>query len=102
WDDLALAAGLFAKPGQQLPPSTGGATNNVIEDLDFDGYADLCVMVFMASYNYVQKCWLFDPAARTFVRNKELDAVIHMTIDRKRKVLTQAMRVSGPVYADNE
>jgi hypothetical protein len=101
WDDFTLAAGIFAKPGQKLPPSTGG-TFNVIDDLDFDGYADLCVVVFMSAYNYVQKCWLFDPAARTFVRNKELDAVIHMTIDRTRQVLTQSMRVSGPVYADNE
>jgi hypothetical protein len=98
-----LAAGIFKKPGQKMPADMSDATVwNVIEDLDFDGYADLCVVQLTGSYSYGQHCWMFDPATRTFVRHDELDELRFMQIDRRKKTITCRFRAGGPIYAKNE
>jgi hypothetical protein len=98
-----LAAGVFQKPGQKLPPDMSSTSVwNVIDDLDFDGYADLCVVTMTGSYGYGQHCWIFDPSARTFKRHDEFDYLSFMTIDRTSKKITCSFRAGGPIYAKNE
>ena len=35
----------------------------------------LCVVAMTGSYDYSQRCWLFDPKKRVFVRESDLDAL---------------------------
>lgn len=100
---LPLEAGVFCKPGQTLPKDMDGVTVwNRAEDLDFDDDTDLCVVTRTEGYLYDQMCWLFDASSRTFVRNDDLDALIFMTIDRKKKTLSNSIRSGGSVHHNNE
>src|SRR5262249_55737330 len=102
-DREPLEAGIFQKPGKKLPSDMSDpAVRNVIDDLEFDGYAELCMVVTAGAYNYSQKCWLFNRAARTFVRNEDLDPLIFVSIDRRNKKLTSSFRAGGPIYSKNE
>lgn len=86
-----------------MPPDMEDATIwNVTEDLNFDGAADLCVVSMTGAYNYSQLCWLFDTKSRTFVRHAEIDPIIFMGIDRKKKRLGSFFRAGGPIYEKNE
>lgn len=103
-DDLdpdVLQGGVFSKPGHPETDETKDSWNR-FEDLNFDQYADLCVVNMTGAYNYSQKCWLFDPATRKFVRNAELDDVIFMAVDRKKKTISNFMRAGGPHYMQAE
>jgi hypothetical protein len=97
----ALVAGVFFKPNEKPIDPVTESTWNVLEDLDFDGYADLCVVELTAAYNYMQQCWLFDPRARSFVRHEELDPLIFMKLDPKKKQIEISFRLSGPVYENS-
>lgn len=102
-DPEPLVAGTFRKPGQTLPKDVDdGPLWNVTDDLNFDGIADLCVVVMTGAYNYSQQCWLFDKKSRTFVRHREIDDLIFMTIDAKKKKLKSSFRAGGPVYESND
>jgi hypothetical protein len=49
-----------------VPPETG-AERIATTDLDFDGYADLALLNYVAMANSTSEYWRFDPAARRFV-----------------------------------
>lgn len=99
----SLSAGSFLKPGQKWPAEMEDHSSwNVTEDLNFDDVMDLCVVSMTGAYNYSQYCWLFDTKSRTFVRNKALEELIFMHVDRKKQKLTNSYRLGGPVYANNE
>lgn len=101
-DPQRLVAGSFHKPGQTLPQDADGPFWNLTRDLNFDGIVDLCVVVMTGAYNYSQQCWLFDKPSRTFVRHTDLDDLIFLQVDEKKKKLTSAFRAGGPIYENNE
>jgi hypothetical protein len=93
----ALEAGAMAKPGGrelsgEIPEGA------VLADYDFDGSLDLCVKQSFGAYNFSQRCWLFDPTARRFVRNAELETMQNIEIDVSKRMLASSWRVGGPVY----
>lgn len=69
-----------------------------LRDLNFDGFADLCVRSAMGAYNYGQVCYLFDPQQRAFKRYPKLDEVIWATLDVPKKRVASSLRIGGPLY----
>jgi hypothetical protein len=98
----ALAGGPFLKPSRPRPKDYDGNEWDHFLDMNFDGYADLCVVVLTGAYNYSQRCWLFDPTSRTFVREKTLDEIIFMTLHPDQKVIEAGYRAGGPTYFHGE
>ena len=63
------------KPGEnQLPPGTEMERLSTI-DLDFDGYADLAFLSYVAMANTRSEYWRYDPAARRFVHAGEFETL---------------------------
>jgi hypothetical protein len=98
-DELdAMMGGRLRKPGAELVEGWEGDDSCRLEDLDFDGWADLCLVEVFGSYSYSQRCWLFDPSTRTFRRAPELEPLTFATIDRAHRRLESARRMTGAVY----
>jgi hypothetical protein len=63
------------KPGENLlPPGTEVERLSTI-DLDFDGYADLAFLTYVAMANSSSEYWRFDPQARRFVHAGEFETL---------------------------
>ena len=101
-DPSPLWVGMVVLPGHHLPPEETASFPNVLEDLNFDGYVDLCLVEYSGAYNYSQKCWLFDPKARKFVRHPELSEVLFPKVDRSKQRLSSSIREGGPIYSRSE
>jgi hypothetical protein len=93
-----MMGGRLRKPGADVGDDWEGDDTCHLEDLDFDGWADLCLVEIFGSYNYSQRCWRFDPSARTFRREPDLDPLTFATVDRANRRLESSRRVMGPVY----
>lgn len=93
---------MFLKPGYQRPPDFGSPDWNLISDLNFDGYADLCVAEATGAHHYFQRCWLFDPVKRAFVREPSLDPLVFVKIDAQKKMLQSTRFAGGDVYVHTE
>jgi hypothetical protein len=89
-----LEGGRIAKPGRTA------VDGEMLEDLNFDGYRDLCIRAMSGAYNYSHVCWLFDPPSKRFRRYAKLDQHIYLTADPKTKRLVSAHRHSGPTYGE--
>ena len=99
-DELeALKGGRLRKPGADVGDTWDGDDTCRLEDVDFDGWADLCLVEIFGSYNYSQRCWRFDPSARTFRREPDLEPLTFATIDRANRRIESARRMTGAVYA---
>jgi hypothetical protein len=80
-----------------------GSRWNAILDLNFDGYADLCVDESSpGDHFYTQRCWLFDPDRRTFVREQALDPLIFVEVDEATKTLRSQRPAGGDVWVNTE
>lgn len=93
----SLDGGPIAKPGTAgtgFEPPDGG----VLADFNFDQHLDLCVKQAFGSYNFSQRCWVFDPATRRFVREAELEELQEIEIDKRSKTLRSSWRIGGPAY----
>lgn len=104
-ESSTLVAGAFTKAGHALPAGAMPPQNPIL-DMNFDGYADLCVAksgVQDRFYgNYVQRCWLFDPLRRTFVREQALDPLIYLKIDSANRKLISTRAVGVDHTATSE
>lgn len=98
-DRQPLGGAALNKPGHPVDPDVGSP--NVLADLNFDGWADLCWVDISGGRNYSQRCWLFDPKARRYVRNSELDHVTSVAIDPVKKTLKSHVPDQGS-YSDSE
>jgi hypothetical protein len=77
------------RPGenQVLPEAQAERLSTL--DLDFDGYADLALLSYVAMANSTSQYWRFDPAARRFVPAGELET---LTPDSAARELTHFNR----------
>jgi hypothetical protein len=97
----ALQAGIFQKPGRPKSPDVDVNINR-IEDLDFDGYNDMCVVRMLGANQYTQRCWLFEPKTQTFERNEDLEEFIWLSVNRDKKTLTSHERVDATISQTSE
>jgi hypothetical protein len=78
----------WLKPGHSLAPDAASdfaAFSSGLQDLNFDGYVDICSAADDMSER-PQLCWVFDPAMRIFVYHEELDSIPHLRVEGARLV----------------
>jgi hypothetical protein len=94
-----MMGGRLRKPGiDDGDDAWDGDGTSRLADLDFDGWADLCIVEVFGSYSYSQRCWRFDPSARVFRRAPELEPLTFATADRANRRIESARRVTGAIY----
>lgn len=70
-----------------------------VEDVNFDGYADLRIMKYLpGGANVPYFFWLFDPKTEKFVEAKEYEVVLSPQVDTRQKLLISRQRVSAAQY----
>jgi hypothetical protein len=75
----------------------------VVEDLDFDGYADLRLQEFLpASPNVPYLYWLYDPQTEQFVFNEALRVITLPEVDPDTQTLRSFTRVNALTYEVND
>lgn len=90
---LQVEAGLDAETPLAYPEAF------VIEDLNFDGYADLRLIAFLpAGANVPYLYWLFDPQQGLFVRNTQLEAITSPEVDVANQQLLSSWRAGAATY----
>jgi hypothetical protein len=88
-DPEPLAVGPIYKPETPKPATPDFTDLNRFIDMNFDGYADLCVVTTSELFpSYGQRCWLFDPGKRVFVREPALDPLVYMTLHPEKKMIS--------------
>lgn len=74
-------------------------SGHVIEDLNFDGYADLRVQEFLpASPNIPYLYWLFNPQTRQFEANAALGVITSPEVNTKTQTIRGFARVNAATY----
>ena len=74
----------------------------VIEDMNFDGYLDMRLMQFIsAGINIPYFCWLWDPAAQTFVYSEPLSAIASPSFDPETRLVYSSERDGASIYIEN-
>jgi hypothetical protein len=70
-----------------------------VEDVNFDGYADLRIMKYLpGGANVPYLFWLYDKNAKKFVEAKEFEVVLSPQVDSEKKELISRQRVSAAEY----
>jgi hypothetical protein len=70
-----------------------------VEDVNFDGYADLRIMKYLpGGANVPYFYWLFDPESQQFQESKALEVVVSPRVDVSRQELISQQRVSAAEY----
>ncbi|WP_145089303.1 hypothetical protein [Sporomusa sp. KB1] len=67
----------------------------IVEDMNFDGYADLKMMVSRGMANVYYTCWLWDQAKQNFVLHKELSELSSPRFDADSKTIFSHNRSSA-------
>ena len=68
----------------------------LIEDMDFDGFADMRIMAFApAGPNIPYICWLWDKGKKQFVHDAELSEITSLEVDHENKWITCSNRVNA-------
>ncbi|NEO85992.1 MAG: hypothetical protein F6J87_17310 [Spirulina sp. SIO3F2] len=74
-------------------------SGHVIEDLNFDGYADLRVQEFLpASPNIPYLYWLFNPTTRQFEANTALSIITTPEVNAETQTIRSFARVNANTY----
>ena len=82
-----------------LLPSGSEADALYVEDVNFDGYADLRVMEYLpGGANVPYFFWLYDPATSQFKRANAYEVVMSPEVDLVNKELISRQRVSASEY----
>lgn len=75
----------------------------VIEDLNFDGYADIRIVDFLpAAPNVPYICWVWDPKIRQYVYNPDLSAITSLEVDHENKLIYNFERASASEHFKND
>lgn len=70
-----------------------------VEDVNFDGYADLRIMKYLpGGANVPYFFWLYDKDTDKFVEAKEFEVVLSPQVDAQNKELISRQRVSAAEY----
>jgi hypothetical protein len=70
-----------------------------VEDVNFDGYADLRIMKYLpGGANVPYFFWLYDKETDKFVEAKEFEVVLSPQVDAQNKELISRQRVSAAEY----
>lgn len=70
-----------------------------VEDVNFDGYADLRIMKYLpGGANVPYFFWLYDKETDKFVEAKEFEVVLSPQVDAQKKELISRQRVSAAEY----
>ena len=59
----------------------------LVEDMNFDGYADLKMMTSRGLANVYYNCWLWDQAKQTFILHEELSQITSPRFDAATKTI---------------
>lgn len=82
-----------------LLPAGSEADALYVEDLNFDGYADLRVMEYLpGGANVPYFFWIYDPATAQFKRATAYEVVMSPEVDMVRQELISRQRVSASEY----
>jgi hypothetical protein len=102
-EPMPLHARHFLKPGHSRPSNADEDWDwNRFADMNFDGYADLCVVVRAGTWGYQQRCWLFEPHKRVFVREKALEPLIFMRLDPSTRTISSEGRIGFCEYVSTK
>jgi hypothetical protein len=70
-----------------------------VEDVNFDGFADLRIMKFLpGGANVPYYFWLYDKESKKFVEAKGFEVVLSPQVDSQNKELVSRQRVSAAEY----
>ncbi|MFA5507919.1 MAG: hypothetical protein WC423_20995 [Vulcanimicrobiota bacterium] len=70
-----------------------------VEDINFDGYADLRIMKYLpGGANVPYYFWLYDPSSDTFVEAKEYEVVLSPEVNAQSKELISRQRLSATEF----
>ena len=82
--------------GEDAQTFSRGELELLIEDMDFDGYADIRIMAFApAGPNIPYICWLWDKEKKQFVHGAELSEITSLEVDHENKWITCSNRVNA-------
>lgn len=71
----------------------------IVEDLNFDGYADIRINAFVtAGANRLEVCWLWTPKRKRFIYNHRLSELVNLDVDGENKMLESFTRVNAATY----
>ena len=87
--------------GADAQTTSRDAVELLIEDLNFDGFADIRINSFVsAGPNNTYICWLWDTEKDQFVYNKTLSEIIALKVDPKNKWLHSYSRINAATYRE--
>lgn len=70
-----------------------------VEDVNFDGFADLRIMKYLpGGANVPYLFWLYDPIEKKFVESKAFEVVMSPQVDSSQKMLISRQRSSAAEY----
>ena len=70
-----------------------------VEDVNFDGYADLRIMKYLpGGANVPYLFWLYNPETKQFEQSKAFEVILSPQVDRGAKVLISQQRVNAAEY----
>lgn len=60
----------------------------IVEDLNFDGYPDIRLLQYLPSDSNIPfYYWLYEPTSGKFIRNKSMEKITSLAIDRENRYL---------------
>jgi hypothetical protein len=84
---------------ESILPANSEVDALVVEDVNFDGYADLRIMEYLPGGSAVPFFyWLYKPATGTFARSDEFQAVKSPEVDQSNRQLISRQKVSSTEY----
>ncbi|EMJ65610.1 hypothetical protein LEP1GSC051_3241 [Leptospira sp. P2653] len=84
-----------------IDPFAKGDDFFVAEDVNFDGYKDIRLIVDQgATGNRWYAYWLFHPSKNRFIENEELDELVNPVFDLKTKTILTYYHLSSREYVN--
>ncbi len=84
---------------ESILPANSEADALAVEDVNFDGYADLRIMEYLPGGSAVPYFyWLYQPATGTFVRSDEFQVVKSPEVDQSNRQLISKQKVSSTEF----
>lgn len=82
-----------------FPTSTSEDFGLTIEDMNFDGYKDLRIIMYIpASPNISYYMWVWNPKANQFQEDNDLEQIFSPRFDHDKKLIYSATKASGNHY----
>ncbi|MCL1941760.1 MAG: hypothetical protein FWG09_07440 [Synergistaceae bacterium] len=86
----------FSSFGDDAWTFSRDAIELIIEDMNFDGFADIRIVEFIpAGPNIPYICWVWDNVVKQFVHDKDLSDIASLEVDHENKWIECSNRVSA-------